>query len=66
MTSISVNISSELNKKLALVAEKSGINFDECVSKALNEYIEQYEDIYNADICSVGSLERSFFLSIGE
>ena len=66
MTNISVNISSELNKKIALIAQKSGLNLDECVALALSEYIENYEDVYKTDICSVDNLERSFFLAIGE
>ena len=66
MTNISFNISSDLNKKLALIAEKSGLNLDECISLALSEYIDNYEDVYKADVCSVDNLERSFFLSIGE
>ena len=66
MSNISVNISADLKDKISKVARKSGRSFDECIALALSEYVENYEDTYKTDLCSVDNLERSFFLSIGE
>lgn len=40
MRQISVNISDELQKKIAGIAKKSHRSFEECVTLALNEYAE--------------------------
>ena len=48
------------------MAEKSGRSVDECLELADDEYDDNYEDVYTTDLNSVNSLERSFFLSIGE
>ena len=66
MRQISVNISDELQKKIAGIAKKNHRSFEECVTLALNEYAENFEDFYKTDLCSVDKLERAFFLSVGE
>lgn len=60
MRQISVNISDELQKKIAGIAKKSHRSFEECVTLALNEYAENFEDFYKTDLCSVDKLERAF------
>ncbi len=66
MSNISVSLSEDLKQKIAAIAAKSGRSVDECVMLALRDYVENYEDVYKTDLCSVDNLERSFFLSIGE
>ena len=66
MSNISISLSSDLQKKISIIAQKSGRTFDDCIALALGEYIENYEDFYKTDVCAVDALERSFFLSIGE
>lgn len=66
MTKLSVSISADLNKKIAKIAEKSGRSADDVVALALRDYVENYEDVYKTDLCTVDNLERAFFLSIGE
>lgn len=66
MSNISVSLSEDLKQKIAAIAAKSGRSFDDCVMLALRDYVENYEDVYKTDLCSVDNLERSFFLSIGE
>lgn len=66
MSRISVSLSEELNQKISAIAAKSGKTLDDCVALALRDYIDNYEDVYKTDLCSVDNLERAFFLSIGE
>lgn len=66
MSEISIKINAELHKKIAKIAEKNGQSLNDCVTKALAAYVDEYEDVYKTDICAVDNLERSFFLSIGE
>lgn len=66
MTRLTVSLPGDLQQKLAAVAAKSGRSTEECALSALRDYIENYEDVYKTDLCSVDNLERSFFLSIGE
>lgn len=66
MKTVSVALNKNLYAKLVLMAEKSGRSVDECLELAVGEYVENYEDIYKTDLNSVSSLERSFFLSVGE
>lgn len=66
MSNISVSLNKDLYSKVAAIAEKSGRSVEECFALALTEYVENYEDVYKTDLNSVNSLERSFFLSIGE
>ncbi len=66
MKTVSVALNQKLYAKLTLMAEKSGRSVDECFELAVGEYVENYEDVYKTDLNSVNSLERSFFLSIGE
>lgn len=66
MTDISLNINEDLMQKLAKIAEKSGQSINDVALSALSAYVEEYEDVYKTDLCSVDNLERSFFLSIGE
>lgn len=66
MKTVSVVLNQKLYAKLVLMAEKSGRSVDECLELAVGEYVENYEDIYKTDLNSVSSLERSFFLSVGE
>lgn len=66
MTTISVSINADLQKKIAKIAKKNGQSLDDCIAKALSHYVDEYEDVYKTDICAVDNLERSFFLSIGE
>lgn len=66
MTRMTVTLPADLNRKIAAIAKKSGRTMDECVALALRDYIENYEDVYKTDLCSVDNLERAFFLSIGE
>lgn len=66
MTDISITVDADLKKKIAKIAKKNGLSFDAIVAKALSTYVEEYEDVYKTDLCSVDNLERSFFLSIGE
>ena len=66
MTDISLNINADLLQKLAKIAEKSGQSINDVALSALSAYVEDYEDLYKTDLCSVDNLERSFFLSIGE
>lgn len=66
MSNISVSLTEDLKQKIAAIAAKSGRSVDECISLALHDYIENYEDVYKTDLCAVDNLERSFFLSIGE
>ena len=63
---VSVALNQKLYSKLTLMAEKSGRSVDECLELAVGEYVDNYEDVYKTDLNSVNSLERSFFLSIGE
>ena len=66
MTDISLKIDEDLMQKLAKIAEKSGQSINDVALSALSTYVEEYEDVYKTDLCSVDNLERSFFLSIGE
>ena len=66
MKTVSVALNQKLYAKLTLMAEKSGRSVDECLELAAGEYVDNYEDVYKTDLNSVNSLERSFFLSIGE
>lgn len=66
MSNISVSLNKDLYTKITAIAAKSGRTVEECFALALSEYAENYEDIYKTDLNSVNSLERSFFLSIGE
>lgn len=66
MRTVSVALNQKLYAKLTLMAEKSGRSVDECLELAINEYVDNYEDVYKTDLNAVNSLERSFFLSIGE
>lgn len=66
MAEISISLNADLQKKLAKLAKKNGLSFDDLVAKALSTYVEEYEDVYKTDLCAVDNLERSFFLSIGE
>lgn len=66
MSNISISLSADLQNKMNKIAQKSGRTFDDCVTSALCEYIDNYESFYGSDICAVDKLERSFFLSIGE
>lgn len=66
MSNVSVSLNKDLYSKIAIIAEKSGRSIEECFALALAEYAENYEDVYKTDLSSVNSLERSFFLSIGE
>ncbi len=66
MTDISLKIDEDLMQKLAKIAEKSGQSINDVALSALSAYVEDYEDVYKTDLCSVDNLERSFFLSIGE
>lgn len=66
MTDISITVNADLKKKIAKIAKKNGLSFEDVIAKALSSYVEEYEDVYKTDLCSVDTLERSFFLSIGE
>ena len=66
MRKLSVSVNDELQYKIEKIAQKSGRSLDECVARALRAYVDEYEDIYRTDLCSVDNIERSFFLSIGE
>lgn len=66
MTDISLKIDEDLMQKLAKIAEKSGQSINDVALSALSAYVDDYEDVYKTDLCSVDNLERSFFLSIGE
>lgn len=66
MRKLSVSVNDELQYKIEKIAQKSGRSLDECVAMALRAYVDEYEDIYRTDLCSVDNIERSFFLSIGE
>lgn len=66
MKAVSVSLNQNLHVKLARMAEKSGLPIEECLRLAVEEYVDNYEDIYKTDLNSVNNLERSFFLSIGE
>ncbi len=66
MSRITFEISEQLHQKLAAVAAKSGRSLAEVAEQAVADYIENYEDVYKTDLCTVDNLERAFFLSIGE
>lgn len=66
MSRVTFEISAQLHQKLAAVAAKSGLSLAEVAEQAVAEYVENYEDVYKTDLCTVDNLERSFFLSIGE
>lgn len=66
MTQLSINISDDLLQKLNTVAKKSHCSFEDCLTLALQDYVDNYQDFYKADLGSVNQLERSFFLSLGE
>ncbi len=66
MSRISVSVTDELQQKIADIAARSGRSLDDCIALALRDYVENYEDVYKTDRCTVNNLERSFFLSIGE
>ncbi len=66
MSRITLEISEQLYQKLAAVAAKSGRSLAEVAEQAVADYIENYEDVYKTDLCTVDNLERAFFLSIGE
>lgn len=66
MKAVSVSLNQNLHVKLARMAEKSGLPIEECLRLAVEEYVDNYEDVYKTDLNSVNNLERSFFLSIGE
>ncbi len=66
MSKVSISVSEDLKQKINAIAVKSGKSFDECIALALRDYVDNYEDVYKTDLCSVSQLERSFFLSIGE
>ena len=66
MSNVSISINAELQSKLSKIAQKSGRSVDDCIALALQEYVANYEDFYQTDLCAVDNLERSFFLSVGE
>lgn len=66
MKAVSVSLNQNLHVKLTRMAEKSGLPIEECLRLAVEEYVDNYEDVYKTDLNSVNNLERSFFLSIGE
>lgn len=66
MRQVSVNISEELYNKISAVAKKSNRSLEDCAALALSEYADNFEDFYKTDLCSVGQMERSFFLALGE
>ena len=66
MSRISVSVTDELQQKIADIAARSGRSLDDCIALALRDYVENYEDVYKTDRCTVNNFERSFFLSIGE
>ena len=58
-TAIDVYKRQDLNRKIAAIAAKSGKTVDDCIALALRDYIDNYEDVYKTDLCSVDSLELS-------
>ena len=66
MSSLNISIDDALTQKLALIAQKSGKTLGDCLNLAVRDYVDNYEDVYKTDCCTVNNLERSFFLSIGE
>lgn len=66
MSNISVSLDKNLYGKLARLAAKSGRPVEDCLELAVAEYVENYEDAYRTDLNAVDSLERSFFLAVGE
>ena len=66
MTRISVTLSDDLKQKISALAQKNGQSLEQCVAMVLSEYVENSEDDFRTDFCSVNNLERSFFLSIGD
>ncbi len=66
MSRITFEISEQLHQKLAAAAAKSGRSLAEVAEQAVADYIENDEDVYKTDLCTVDNLERAFFLSIGE
>ncbi len=66
MSDISVTLPAELYKKLQSLSLKSGRTVEDSLELAVAEYVENCEDVYNTDLNSVSSLERSFFFSAAE
>ncbi len=66
MTNISIKLSEDLLKKMALLAEKNNQSINDIALEALSSYVNECEDIHQTDLCAVDNLERSFFLSIAE
>ncbi len=66
MTDISISLSDDLKQKIAALAQKNSQSLEQCVLQLLSESVENSENDYKTDFCSINNLERSFFLSIGE
>ncbi len=61
-----VVINSSMYQKLQKIASKENIELRECLERALNDYIENYEDSRHSDIECMNNTERAFFLSVAE
>ena len=66
MSKVSINISEELQSKLAKIADLTHCSYEECIEQALREYADNYNDFYKMDFCSVDNAERSFFFAAAE
>ena len=59
-------INSSMYQKLQKIASKENIELRECLERALNDYIDNYEDTRRADLECMNNTERAFFLSVAE
>ena len=63
-TNISIN--SSIYKKMQNIALSQNCDLRECLERALNEYIDNYEDSSSSDLENLLPNERVFFLSVAE
>ena len=63
-TNISIN--SSIYKKMQNIALSQNCELRDCLEKALNEYIDNYQDTSTSDLENLTNTERAFFLSVAE
>lgn len=61
-----VVINSSVYQKLLQIASAQNCELTDCLERALNDYIENYEDTRRSDLECMTGAERAFFFSAAE
>jgi len=62
----SILINSSIYQKLCKIASAENCDMRDCLERALNDYIENYEDARRDGLETMNKTERAFFLSVAE